>query len=338
MGARRSAGVAPCTPAPNGCEPLPGAACPEPSPLEECAQLLSLDMLVPADKFRALRRAHADGRQAGMWDALIRAAAANAIAPISGFRVGAVGVGASGAVYAGVNMEFPGVPLSASVHAEQFLVVNALQHGETALRYIAVSAAPCGHCRQFMAELNEVEELRISFGGTPPLSLDQLLPHRFRPSDLLGSGPGLRPLLSGNLKAGGPGSSSDPAPDEALAAVDSSLDPGVLELTQAALAAAARCHAPYSLCRSGVALRLGAELAGPAVSGGYVESVAYNPSLGPLQCALVCMRLRGHADWSRIEEVVLVEDRQASVSQEAVTAATLRAIAPRARLHIVHPR
>ncbi|KAL6777496.1 CDD1 [Auxenochlorella protothecoides x Auxenochlorella symbiontica] len=250
----------------------------------------------------------------------------------------AVGVGASGAVYAGVNMEFPGVPLSASVHAEQFLVVNALQHGETALRYIAVSAAPCGHCRQFMAELNEVEELRISFGGTPPLSLDQLLPHRFRPSDLLGSGPGLRPLLSGNLKAGGPGSSSDPAPDEALAAVDSSLDPGVLELTQAALAAAARCHAPYSLCRSGVALRLGAELAGPAVSGGYVESVAYNPSLGPLQCALVCMRLRGHADWSRIEEVVLVEDRQASVSQEAVTAATLRAIAPRARLHIVHPR
>ncbi len=62
-------------------------------------------------------------------------------------------MGKSGAVYVGVNLEFPNVALNNSVHAEQFLVVNCLHHGEEALQMLAVSAAPCGHCRQFYAEL-----------------------------------------------------------------------------------------------------------------------------------------------------------------------------------------
>ncbi len=65
----------------------------------------------------------------------------------------AVGIGLSGAVYLGVNLEFANVPLSNSVHAEQFLLVNALHHGEAGIRMLAVSAAPCGHCRQFYSEL-----------------------------------------------------------------------------------------------------------------------------------------------------------------------------------------
>ena len=64
-----------------------------------------------------------------------------------------VGLGASGRLYVGVNLEFPCLPLHNSVHAEQFLVVNALQHGERELVKLAVSAAPCGHCRQFLSEL-----------------------------------------------------------------------------------------------------------------------------------------------------------------------------------------
>jgi cytidine deaminase len=39
------------------------------------------------------------------------------------------------------------------VHAEQFLVINALLHGECEIRKLAVTAAPCGHCRQFYSEL-----------------------------------------------------------------------------------------------------------------------------------------------------------------------------------------
>lgn len=64
-----------------------------------------------------------------------------------------MGLGASGRLYVGVNLEFARLPVNNSVHAEQFLVVNALHHGEQAIEKMAVSAAPCGHCRQFYSEL-----------------------------------------------------------------------------------------------------------------------------------------------------------------------------------------
>ena len=64
-----------------------------------------------------------------------------------------MGLGSSGALYVGVNLEFVRLPLYNSVHAEQFLLVNALHHGEREIRRLAVSAAPCGHCRQFYSEL-----------------------------------------------------------------------------------------------------------------------------------------------------------------------------------------
>ncbi len=57
-------------------------------------------------------------------------------------------------MYVGVNLEFARLPLYNSIHAEQFLVVNAIHHGERELRKLAVSAAPCGHCRQFYSELS----------------------------------------------------------------------------------------------------------------------------------------------------------------------------------------
>lgn len=73
--------------------------------------------------------------------------------PSTTFLCRAVGLGASGRLYVGVNLEFAKLPINNSVHAEQFLVANALHHGEKAITKIAVSAAPCGHCRQFYSEL-----------------------------------------------------------------------------------------------------------------------------------------------------------------------------------------
>lgn len=64
-----------------------------------------------------------------------------------------MGLGVSGRLYVGVNLEFAQLPVNNSVHAEQFLVVNAVHHGERAITKMAVSAAPCGHCRQFYSEL-----------------------------------------------------------------------------------------------------------------------------------------------------------------------------------------
>lgn len=39
------------------------------------------------------------------------------------------------------------------VHGEQFLLANLLLHQERVLQSLVISAAPCGHCRQFYSEL-----------------------------------------------------------------------------------------------------------------------------------------------------------------------------------------
>ena len=83
----------------------------------------------------------------------------------------------------------------------------------------------------------------------------------------------------------------DPSPhDDALAA--------------AALAAASTCYAPYSGCPSGIAVRT---RRGDIFAGGYLESAAYNPSLPPLQAALIAAVIQGGVAWSDLTEVTLVE-------------------------------
>jgi len=68
--------------------------------------------------------------------------------PVSDYHVGAVGLGESGRVLLGVNVELHGLPLNQSIHAEQFVIANAVRVGERRLTRLAVSAEPCGHCRQ----------------------------------------------------------------------------------------------------------------------------------------------------------------------------------------------
>jgi len=116
--------------------------------------------------------------------------------PISQYQVGAVGLGASGRILMGVNIELRGFPLNQSVHGEQFVIANAVRVGEERLGRIAVSAAPCGHCRQFMTELPASSELVIAVAGADPWSssLPDLLPHQFGPEDLLEEGVGPRLL------------------------------------------------------------------------------------------------------------------------------------------------
>ena len=59
----------------------------------------------------------------------------------------------SGNLYFGANYEFPGQALSFTVHAEQAATMHAISFGETGIDLLAVSAAPCGYCRQFLNEL-----------------------------------------------------------------------------------------------------------------------------------------------------------------------------------------
>ncbi|KAL6221951.1 hypothetical protein ACLB2K_005343 [Fragaria x ananassa] len=129
---------------------------------------------------------------------LVKSAQSLARVPISKFHVGAVGYGSSGRIFFGVNLEFPGLPLHYSVHAEQFLVTNLSIQSEPRLDYVAVSAAPCGHCRQFFQKIRRAQDINILItsdesgddGNHNPCGqfspLRHLLPHRFGPEDLLG--------------------------------------------------------------------------------------------------------------------------------------------------------
>ena len=56
-------------------------------------------------------------------------------------------------MYVGGNLEFPGSTLASSVHAEQCLTANLLRHRERGISAVAISAPPCGHCRQFFSEM-----------------------------------------------------------------------------------------------------------------------------------------------------------------------------------------
>lgn len=203
-----------------------------------------------------------DAERAEALAAFLPRASPLANAPVSGFRVGAAALGASGRVYLGANQEFAGLPLNFTVHAEQAAVLNARASGETRLLALAVSAAPCGCCRQFLRELKS--PIEIVLGGRA-LPLDDLLPRAF---DLGGQG---ETLLSG--------------------ASDFSALSG-LPLEEAAREAARLGYAPYTGTRSGVALLCAS---GRVFTGCLLECAAYNPSLSALQSALALRALAGAA-------------------------------------------
>ena len=78
---------------------------------------------------------------------------------ISGFQVGAVAKARMSdnageiALFLGANIEFGAQALTQTIHAEQSAIVNAWLQGARQIDGIAVTAAPCGYCRQFLYEL-----------------------------------------------------------------------------------------------------------------------------------------------------------------------------------------
>lgn len=229
--------------------------------------------------------------------ALLPLAASYALTPLSGFKVGAIAQGASGRWYLGANMEFAGSALQQTVHAEQSAITHAWMKDESSLTAITVNYTPCGHCRQFMNELNSGAQLVINLPECSPQTLNYYLPNAFGPKDL-----GITRCLF------------DPQHRHFL--------PHPEPLAQAAILAASQSYAPYSEAYSGVAIRT---RQGRIVSGRYAENAAYNPTLPPLQAALIMLNLMGYTA-ADIAEVTLAEFDSAKVSQYPATHATLAAI------------
>jgi cytidine deaminase len=244
--------------------------------------------------------------------------------PISNYRVGVVARGEGDSLYLGFNIEFPGHALGFAVHGEQAALSSAYMHGESGVAAIALTAAPCGHCRQFMNELSPDGQIEILVEGAAPMKLSSLLPMAFGPKDL-GRKQGAFPIQVSDL-----GSSSG-TPQVSGQRTAANLGYSQEALVQAALDAARRSYAPYSGAQSGIAI---ASRSGRTYKGSYIENVAFNPSLSPLQTALVQMIVGGQG-YAEISRVVLVESAKAKISQKSVTGAVLSAIAPSARWETV---
>jgi cytidine deaminase len=228
--------------------------------------------------------------------------------PISNFRVGVVSRGLSGNLYFGTNVEFAGEALSFTVHAEQSSVANAWMHGEEGIDLLAVTAAPCGYCRQFLNELVTAPRLVVRMpAGTRPLQ--ELLPEAFGPRDL-GIDGGLMQREQHAVETGD-GVAGD-------------------ELARKALQSARMSYAPYSKAYAGIALRTAG---GAIVTGAYAENAAFNPSMSPLEVALSQLNLQGVA-FEEIADAVLV---QVGGLHTSATAAVLAAVCD-APLRVVQAR
>jgi len=301
---------------------LAGGVSPLIRPLVELAETAANSgrFVLEAEEVEALKLEHGVSEDELMLSLLDRAQEM-ARPPISKFHVGAVGLGVSGRMLLGVNIELHGMPLHHAVHAEQFVIANAVRVGEARLLRIAVSAMPCGHCRQFMTELPGVEELQITVLGGPPHRLAQLLPHRFGPEDLLPAGVG--PRLLGRH-------------DHGLKLTPGALDQlpeGLARTAIAALHHANQSYTPYSASPAGLALQC---VSGSIHAGGVIESCAYNPTMNPLHTALVAATAQGMKSWDHIEHAVLVERPSSNVLHGKMYQLILEELSPGCQLHVLH--
>ena len=255
----------------------------------------------------------------GLMVKLLPVAKLYAQAPISHFQVGAVAKARLAddadefALFIGANTEFKGQALTQTIHAEQAAVVNAWLQGAVRIDAIALSAIPCGRCRQFLYELKT--------GCTPAIimakpdgddyttaELSDLLPQAFGPQDL-------------KVEAGLTASRGYP-PNLSLKTFFE--DPLVLET----LSAAARSYAPYTHNFAGCTIQMSD---GKIYTGSYIENSAFNPSLSPLHTAIIRLNMDGLSNDGNITRAILVE-KPTTISQRGVIELLLDSLAPDIRL------
>lgn len=117
-----------------------------------------------------------------------QAAAEQAYAPYSGYRVGAALLCGDGSVVTGCNVE--NASLSLTICAERNAVFNAVNQGKREFLALAIYVdsdeifPPCGACRQVLAEFNpRLPILYANRLGSILSDLETLLPQAFTLSE-----------------------------------------------------------------------------------------------------------------------------------------------------------
>ncbi len=205
---------------------------------------------------------------------------------ISQFHVGVIGLEReTGNLLFGGNMEFPGTHMGLTIHGETCLAARAFSRG-TSLASIALTEAhPCGHCRQFLSEFASAPDLRLIDPHGHVLTLADLLPWPFDPAYL-----------------GEPGARADK-----IAWPDLAID-GKSGLFELLLETGRKAHAPYTKNPAAVVCVM---RDGRLFAGASIESVAYNPSMGPLQVAIINITASGY-DGGDVAEIHLAERQGAA--------------------------
>ena len=145
--------------------------------------------------------------------------------------------------------------------------------------HVGAIAIGCGHCRQFMNELYQADDLKIHLPHSQNNPLPQYLPDSFGPKDL-----GVDLLLLNKEEQGFTLTTED-------------------EVANKAILGANRAHSPYSKSPHGVGILF---KNGEMICGRYAENAAFNPSLPAMQTAINFAYLN-QLDVSKIERVVFAE-------------------------------
>lgn len=193
--------------------------------------------------------------------------------PISNFFVGAVGHEAeTGNLIFGGNLEFVGGHIGNTVHGEGFVFTRAFSRDTSVDTICLGEAHPCAHCRQYLSEFAATGRLRLIDPLGHRLSMGELYPWPFDPGYLGESG-----IVAGVARQ----------PDLALAAND--LAPAEAEeLTRLGR----RAYVPYGKSPAAIVLTL---KDGTVIGGAAIESVSFNPTMSPLQAAMIDLLAHGYA-------------------------------------------
>jgi cytidine deaminase len=192
--------------------------------------------------------------------------------PISDFHVGVVGLEAeTGNLIFGGNLEFVGAHIGNTVHGEGFVFARAFSRG-TSVATICIGAAhPCAHCRQFLSEFAATKDLLLIDPLGHRLKMADLYPWPFDP-DYLGE----KGIVAGETRH----------PQLSLAKND--LPPAAAgRLTELGR----RCYTPYGKSPAAIVLSL---RDGAVIGGAAIESVSFNPTMSPLQAAMIDLFAHGY--------------------------------------------